>query len=1048
MSESIGRGFCLVMALQDPARLAELMQKLDSARYKPRIQKALAGLDYVHYARFVPVWEQGLLLIVTEFDGAMPDYVMDFAAVLDDEFSLILSYMKDQPPLPVSRYPEQFWQYVDKHTGPKAPQPGAYPEPFSAYPGLTALEIAGAARSKALPDPLPGEPEPEVVLADVQAHTLRAYKATLAWHCGFEFKSASQGRELLRALAARLTPASANMRGESQCVTLGLTHAGLQALELPQATLEQFPQAFREGPRLRSERLGDVGRSAPVHWRVAGHDAHGHAVVVHGMVSVYTNGDRKALDDGVRRVREALAKGADERFTQEAQAIGTQGEIHFGYRDGIGQPRFQAAEPAHTHSARPIAPPGDLLLGPQFRNARGSYAIGALPGALATHGTYAALRVIQQDVAAFEQFLRGVRDEHGIDPELMAAKLVGRWRNGSPLPQYPTRPHPKGGDVSAELLDAFGYSGRAHLPDEHALAKTGEAPASVIDDREGRRCPFGAHIRRLNPRDGMVLGVPWGRRIVRRGMPYTERDARGEVVERGLVGLFLCADLESQFEFIQHVWANQGLSAPGLRHTQDPFSSANQVATPFRFRPTESEAEVTVMVPPLTTTIGSLYLFMPGLSGVRWLADAGWRSERAGAASTPKLSPRDITMDLSTFDPTTPQFNADPYRYFAAFRRQQPVALIGKPYDTRWVFSRALVDEVCRNDKVFLKPGKNRADDGARPFALAHEFGDGLFFMDPPRHREVREIMDGVFKAAIVKAPESARQGALALLEKAKAAGQIDLVKDYAGPLASHVFFHLMGIGGGTESLVVDLWIRQAMHSHDKGLRDDQRIGGATATLALRTYLQALGREVARGAGPAAAGDVRTIMAGIQASVASPNGMNPDEATNTALHMALGGYLSTEFLIGSGLYNLLRDPSQWQLLRSGRATIEQAVNEMLRFDAPFQMADRYVEDDTPLGDFKLEGRKMFTIVYGSANRDLPDSDEPDRFDITRDAKQNHYGFGAGIHHCIGAPLGRIVTGVAVSALLEACPGARLGAVSPWGADPYFRTLSSLQVLLR
>jgi len=160
MSESIGRGFCLVMALQDPARLAELMQKLDSARYKPRIQKALAALDYVHYARFVPVWEQGLLLIVTEFDGAMPDYVMDFAAVLDDEFSLILSYMKDQPPLPVSRYPEQFWQYVDKHTGPKAPQPGAYPEPFSAYPGLTALEIAGAARSKALPDPLPGEPEP------------------------------------------------------------------------------------------------------------------------------------------------------------------------------------------------------------------------------------------------------------------------------------------------------------------------------------------------------------------------------------------------------------------------------------------------------------------------------------------------------------------------------------------------------------------------------------------------------------------------------------------------------------------------------------------------------------------------------------------------------------------------------------------------------------------------------------------------------------------------------------------------------------------------
>jgi cytochrome P450 len=112
------------------------------------------------------------------------------------------------------------------------------------------------------------------------------------------------------------------------------------------------------------------------------------------------------------------------------------------------------------------------------------------------------------------------------------------------------------------------------------------------------------------------------------------------------------------------------------------------------------------------------------------------------------------------------------------------------------------------------------------------------------------------------------------------------------------------------------------------------------------------------------------------------------------------------------------------------------------------MADRWVQDDTMLGDVKLEGQKMFTLVYGSANRDLPDGDEPDRFDITRDARQKHYGFGEGIHYCIGAPLGRLVTGVAVSTLLETFPGVRLGAVGPWGADPYFRTLSSLQVLAR
>ena len=141
------------MELEDPSRLPELMAKLGSDSVKPRIQAALASLDYVHFARFLPLWDRGLLMIITEFDGAMPDYVMDFAAVLDDEFSLILSYMKGQPPLPVSRYPEQFWQYVDKNTGPKTtdparPNPLAYPDVFSDYPGLTALEIAGASREK------------------------------------------------------------------------------------------------------------------------------------------------------------------------------------------------------------------------------------------------------------------------------------------------------------------------------------------------------------------------------------------------------------------------------------------------------------------------------------------------------------------------------------------------------------------------------------------------------------------------------------------------------------------------------------------------------------------------------------------------------------------------------------------------------------------------------------------------------------------------------------------------------------------------------------
>src|SRR5215471_2593328 len=132
--------------------------------------------------------------------------------------------------------------------------------------------------------------------------------------------------------------------------------------------LDVFSTAFREGPQLRSERLGDIGRSAPSQWKVPAKDAQGHARAVHAMVSVYTNADEATLDKGKSKVHECTGGRVSESFTCEAQAIGTQGEIHFGYRDGIGQPRFAAVETKGAPSIRPLTPTGDLLLGPRYRN--------------------------------------------------------------------------------------------------------------------------------------------------------------------------------------------------------------------------------------------------------------------------------------------------------------------------------------------------------------------------------------------------------------------------------------------------------------------------------------------------------------------------------------------------------------------------------------------------------------------------------------------------------------------------------------------------------
>jgi len=1115
VSDNIGKGFSLVMELEDPNRLTELMAKLGSELVKPRIQAALASLDYVHFARFLPLWDRGLLMIITEFDGAMQDYVMDFAAVLDDEFSLILSYMKGQPPLPVSRYPGKFWEYVDKNTGPKPPDPQAYPDVFSDYPGITALEIAGASREKVVPAQKRAAHD-MVDLSDVQAHTIRSYKATLACYLGFRFEGAKPGRAMLAALAPRLANANAS-RNHEVCITLGLTHAGLQALGLPQQTLERFPVAFREGPRLRSDRLGDVGRSDPTKWEVAG-TKDGQPTVVHGVVSIYTNqaieGGKAAatVDRGLAIVGEAMAsaamsslampygpqaialpaakpKGAGPRahvcFTCKAQAIGDQGEIHFGYRDGVGQPRFECVPSSGPKTATPPTPAGDLLLGPEYRNSRGGYYIGELPAALALNGTYAALRIIGQEVHKFEQLLDQVQQQYQVDPELTAAKMVGRWRDGAPVALYPTQANPtrppkdpeklkaydpEAASTPAELLDAFDYNGKQYPHESQLLEQRGIEPQPLIEDDEGRRCPFGAHARRLNPRGGMVLGVPWGRRVVRRGMPYgpkfdkekdkNEGNAGNKPPPRGLVGLFLCADLESQFEFLQHVWANQDLSAPGLRNTQDVFSSAQQIGTPFRFRPQENEAEISIMVPPLTTTVGSAYLFMPGINGLKWIAGAGWTADDQQAPAAPAPSPKTVRNtameEKPKLDATHHLFLNDPYEKYKEFR-QAGVGWVDVPYETYWVFSHKLVAEVNQRKAEFLKPGRDRTGNKSGPFAVANNLKDGLFFMDPERHTQVRGVMDTIFKDAIGGAKGMAEELAKGLLAKALKKGQMDAISEFAGQLASQVFFRLMGVPQDAWELV-DKWVRKALDGHRETMLPPLRAEGGTTTFALRTYFRALQES------PNLASN--SILAGMKAATACPYSnvkMDPDEAMNTALHMALGGYLSTEFLIGTGIYNLLRHPEQWQKLLQDRSLMDKAIDEMLRYDAPFQLADRWVNNENEkgekiesieLGGEQLKSGTVIAVVYGSANRDETVFDKPDEFNITRspakevDKLTPNLGFGDGVHRCIGERLARQVTAAAFGALLDLAPTARIGEVGPWAADPYFRSLTRLQLLLR
>lgn len=224
------------------------------------------------------------------------------------------------------------------------------------------------------------------------------------------------------------------------------------------------------------------------------------------------------------------------------------------------------------------------------------------PEVLGRNGSYVALRKLHQDVAAFRRFLAH-HATSAEDEELLAAKIVGRWRSGAPLALAPDGDDP---ELAADL----------HRRNDFLY---------YDDDPKGLKCPLGSHIRRMNPRDHFkdeIVQVS-RHRVFRRGQAYgtvlPEGVMEDDGAARGLVFLFVGADLGRQFEFIQREWINQGtfIGAPAER---DPLIGPNDGTGDFTI-PKQPIRRRLQRLPRFVTMRGGEYFFMPGLKALRWLAD-------------------------------------------------------------------------------------------------------------------------------------------------------------------------------------------------------------------------------------------------------------------------------------------------------------------------------------------------------------------------------------------------------------------------------------------
>ncbi len=435
---------------------------------------------------------------------------------------------------------------------------------------------------------------PTLQLDDIQATVLRPRPAPYyGTHALLEITEAVAGREALRRLRTRVASAADWHQPRPAWTSVALTYPGLRALGVPASSLESFPRPFREGMAARADRLRDHGPNDPSRWQQpfgTGRVQLAVTVIAHS---------ESAWREEVRAYQTAVRDldGVGIVFRQD---FGNQPNSTnaFGFKDGFTQPVVDGSGvegwPGDGHPIKA----GEFLLG---YPAEGGYPLPMpTPVELGRNGSFLVFRKYHSHVAAFNRYLHQGADTPA-GRELLAAKLVGRWRSGAPLALAPDRDDTELGANDSRNND-FTYR----------------------TDQRGLRTPLGAHIRRMNPRDTelKVLTNVDIHRIIRRSTTYGEpldQDALDDDGQpRGLDFIAIGARAIDTVEFLQSEWVNSG-NFIGRGTEKDPMLGVQDHNAYFTV-PGVPPRRITG-IETFNTLQGGEYFFIPSLTALAWLAN-------------------------------------------------------------------------------------------------------------------------------------------------------------------------------------------------------------------------------------------------------------------------------------------------------------------------------------------------------------------------------------------------------------------------------------------
>lgn len=379
----------------------------------------------------------------------------------------------------------------------------------------------------------------------------------------------------------------------------------------------------------------------------------------------------------------------------------------------------------------------------------------------------------------------------------------------------------------------------------------------------------------------------------------------------------------------------------------------------------------------------------------------------------------------------------DPYADYALLRDRAPRLRL--PDGTVVLTRRADVVAVLRDPRFGHRYAERQrelwGDEQVRSSRLLQSRLRWFLFMDPPDHGRLRGLVQKVFTPKAFEARAPTIQGFVdEHLDRAVDMKHVDLVSAFAHPLTVDTIGDLLGVPRVDRTRFAD-WglVFEALPGSEAFDRAEQLI------VDYEDYFTGLLADKRRSPGD-------DLLSALLAAEEAGDRLTADEALATAFSLFGAGFDTTRHLIGNAVVALLRHPEQLALLREEPDLMRGAADEFLRYDGSVQFTTRTARENADLGDLHADAGDAFYLCLGSANRDPEAHERADALDVRRERPQP-LTFGGGIHHCLGAAMGRLETRLALTALLERAPRLALAGEPRWRAGAVFRGLDELPVAL-